>query len=122
MPLSWGNWNFASAWDESTIFLLSGTMPCKTITSLISSVVKGYGAGESVIPGILCWDRLIWSLVSPTGRKSLGVTLIWDFIFEGKDKAIENERTTPSGSPLHRGRDGGEKVSQYNNVACPPPV
>ncbi len=51
MGINEGNWNSPALWD-STIFLLSGTMPCKTITSLmISSVVKGYGAGESVIPG-----------------------------------------------------------------------
>ena len=32
-----------------------------------------------------------------------------------------NALTTPSGSPLHRGRDGREKAQQYNNAACPPP-
>ena len=30
--------------------------------------------------------------------------------------------TTPSGSPLHRGRDGRKKSYQCFNVAHPPPV
>ena len=34
---------------------------------------------------------------------------------------VTNALTTPSGSPLHRGRDGREKTFQYNNAACPPP-
>ena len=42
---------------------------------------KGIWGGGIGYSGILCWDRLIWSLVSPTGRKSWGVTLTWDFIF-----------------------------------------
>ena len=29
-----------------------------------------------------------------------------------------NALTTPSGSPLHRGRDGRKKTFQYNNAAC----
>ena len=32
-----------------------------------------------------------------------------------------NALTTPSGFPLHRGRDGREKTLQCYNVACPPP-
>ena len=32
------------------------------------------------------------------------------------------EKTTPSDSPLHRGRDGRKKASQCNNAACSPPV
>ena len=32
------------------------------------------------------------------------------------------ETTTPSGSPLHRGKDGCEKVPRCNNAAHPPPV
>ena len=32
-----------------------------------------------------------------------------------------NTLTTPSGSPLHRGRDGREKTFQCNNAAYPPP-
>ena len=36
---------------------------------------------------------------------------------------IENEKpTTPTGSPLHRGRDGRKKSYQCFNVAHPPPV
>ncbi len=34
---------------------------------------------------------------------------------------VTNALTTPSGSPLHRGRDGREKTFQCNNAACPPP-
>ena len=31
------------------------------------------------------------------------------------------KKTTPTNSPLHRGRDEREKALQYNNGACPPP-
>ena len=30
------------------------------------------------------------------------------------------KKTTPTNSPLHRGRDEREKALQYNNGACPP--
>ena len=37
-------------------------------------------------------------------------------------KEIENEKTTPSGTPLHRGRNERKKSYQCFNVAHPPPV
>ena len=30
--------------------------------------------------------------------------------------------STPTGSPLHRGRDEREKESRRNNATCPPPL
>ena len=45
--------------------------------------------------------------------------MILDFRFQPhKADAL----TTPSGSPLHRGRDGRKKSYQCFNVAHPPPV
>ncbi len=31
------------------------------------------------------------------------------------------EKTTPSNSPLHRGKDEREKAPRCSNAACPPP-
>ena len=42
---------------------------------------------------------------------------------EEEKQKIENEKTTtPTDSPLHRGRNKRKKALQYNNVAHPPPV
>ena len=105
--------------NKTRVYLFTGFLESGKSSFIQDTLLEqGFGEDEKTLI-IACEEGEVTFDIPALKKENASV----EFIENEEDlTSLEIRVDSPTGSPLHRGRNKREKALQYNNVAHPPPV